>query len=62
MWRGPALKGRSPGSSFQVFQQWTEATFSCLGIRLAGGGEGGRGAAGGSPLPLLERRVSCPVT
>lgn len=59
MWRGPALKGRSPGSSFQVFQQWTEATFSCLGIRLAGAGGG---VAGGSPLPLLERRVSCPVT
>lgn len=43
MWRGPALKGRSPGSSSQVFQQWTEATFSCLGIRLAGAGGGGGG-------------------
>lgn len=40
-WGGPTL--RSLGSSSQVFQVYTEATFSCVGTRLGGGA----GRAGG---------------
>lgn len=65
MWRGPALKGRSPGSSFQVFQQWTEATFSCLGIRLAGAGGGGgrwQSTASSRKKSILPRDLASSVS
>lgn len=52
-WGGPTL--RSLGSSSQVFQAYTEATFSCVGTRSVGGA----GRAGGRCTPLPnERRAS----
>lgn len=52
-WGGPTL--RSLGSSSQVFQAYTEATFSCVGTRSGGGA----GRAGGRCTPLPnERRAS----
>lgn len=52
-WGGPTL--RSLGSSSQIFQAYTEATFSCVGTRSGRGA----GRAGGRCTPLPnERRAS----